>query len=85
LTEGSSEKLRERLLALAGAHLPEVDVVRLLNELIGCGGGVMLELEDVRFRLIRREGRFMLKKEDLRRSSSIPPRASRRPAMEPER
>jgi hypothetical protein len=85
LSDVSSEKLRERLLALAGAPLPEVDVIKLLGELISCGGGVTLELDEVRLKLIRREGRFMLKKEDQRRSSTVPPRGSRRPTVEPER
>ncbi|HEY2733039.1 MAG TPA: hypothetical protein VGI70_03600 [Polyangiales bacterium] len=72
--------LRERLLAIAGAQLPEVDVIKLLSDLISCGGGVTLELDELRLKLIRREGRFILKKEDQRRtSSSMPPRASRRP------
>jgi hypothetical protein len=85
LTEVSSEKLREKLLAIAGAQLPEVDVLRLLADIIGCGGGVTLELDEVRLKLIRREGRFMLKKDEQRRTSSMPPRQSRRPTLEPER
>jgi len=85
LTEVSSEKLREKLLAIAGAPLPEVDVVRLLAELIGCGGGVSLELDELRLKLIRREGRFMLKKDEQRRTSSMPPRHSRRPSTGPQR
>jgi hypothetical protein len=84
LTDVSNEKLRERLLAIAGAQLPDLDVVKLLADLIGCGGGVTLELDDMRLKLIRRESRFILKKED-RRSSSMPPRSSRRPSIDPER
>jgi hypothetical protein len=81
LSEVSSEKLRERLLAIAGAQLTDLDVVKLLSDLIGCGGGVTLEIDDMRLKLIRREGRFILKKEEARRSSSsMPPRSSRRPA-----
>jgi hypothetical protein len=52
--------------------------------LIGCGGGVTLEFNDMRLKLIRREGRFILK-EERRSSSSIPPRASRRPGIDHER
>jgi hypothetical protein len=85
LSDVSSEKLRERLLALTGAQLPEVDLIRLLGDLISCGGGVTLELDEVRLKLIRREGRFMLKKDEQRRSSTVPPHGSRRPTVEPER
>jgi hypothetical protein len=85
LSDVSNEKLRERLLALVGAQLPEADVIRLLGDVISGGGGVTLELDEVRLKLIRREGRFMLKKEEQRRTSTVPPRGSRRPAVEPER
>ena len=84
MSEVSSENLRERLLGIAGAQLTEADVVKLLSDLIGCGGGVTLELNDMRLKLIRREGRFILK-EERRSSSSIPPRASRRPGIDHER
>jgi hypothetical protein len=86
LSEVPSEHLRERLLAMAGAQLLDADLVKLLQDLIGCGGGVTLELDEMRVKLIRREGRFILKKEDPRRaSSSMPPRSSRRPGLDPER
>ena len=83
MSEVSSEHLRERLTGLAGAQLPDADVLKLLHDLIGCGGSVTLELDEMRVKLIRREGRFILKKEDSRRpSSSMPPRASRRPGLD---
>jgi hypothetical protein len=84
LTDVSSENLRERLLALAGTQLSEADVIKLLSDLISCGGGVTLELTDMRLKLIRREGRFILK-EERRNSSSMPPRTSRRPNSDHER
>jgi hypothetical protein len=74
LTEVSSEQLRDKLLALVGSPVSESEISRLLAELLSCGGSVTLELDDVRLKLIRREGRFSIKKEDLRRTSTQPPR-----------
>jgi hypothetical protein len=76
LTEVSSELLRDKLLALAGAQVSEAEVSRLLAELLSCGGGVTLELDDLRLKLVRREGRFTFKKEESRRASSFPPKNS---------
>jgi hypothetical protein len=76
LTEVTSELLRDRLLALAGSQVSEVEVSKLLAELLSCGGGVTLELDDLRIKLVRREGRFTFKKEESRRASSFPPRNS---------
>jgi hypothetical protein len=60
---------------LHGAQLSEADVIKLLTEMINCGGGVNLEYDELRFKLIRREGHFALK--DGRLHSSIPPRTGR--------
>lgn len=73
MNEVSSEQLRDRLLAMIGSQLQDPEVMKLLADLLSCGGGVTLELEDVRLKLIRREGRFSVKKEDIRRSSTVPP------------
>jgi hypothetical protein len=75
LTEVSAERLRERLSALGNSQLSEADVIKLLTELINCGGGVSLELDELRVKLIRREGHFALK--DGRPHSSLPPRTVR--------
>ncbi|HKU45026.1 MAG TPA: hypothetical protein VJR89_42995 [Polyangiales bacterium] len=75
LSEVSPERVRERLLTLTGAQLSEVDVIKLLTELINCGGGVTLDLDELRIKLIRREGHFALK--DGRLHSSFPPRTVR--------
>lgn len=75
MTEVSSEQLRDKLLALVGAAVSEADITRLLADLLNCGGGVTMELDDVRVKLIRREGRFCIKKEELRRVSTQPPRS----------
>ncbi|MET0390796.1 MAG: hypothetical protein ABW321_32785 [Polyangiales bacterium] len=73
MTEVSSELLRDKLLALVGSTVNDGEVAKLLADLLSCGGGVTLEIEEVRLKLVRREGRFTIKKEDLRRSS-LPPR-----------
>jgi hypothetical protein len=78
LNEVSTELLRERLLALANVQLGDAEIIKLLSDLVSCGGSVTLELNEVRVKLIRREGRFSIKKDDLRpRVSSIPPRTER--------
>ena len=75
LSEVSVERLREKLAGLQTAQLSEADVIKLLTDLINCGGGVSLELDELRVKLIRREGHFALK--DGRLHSSLPPRTSR--------
>jgi hypothetical protein len=76
LNEVSSELLLEKLLALAGPGTPlgDAELHKLMSDLISCGGSVTLELNETRVKVIRREGRFSLKKEDTRRASSLPPR-----------
>lgn len=77
MSDVSPELVRDKLLGLLGAQITEPDVPKLLLELLSCGGGVTLELDDLRVKLVRREGRFSLKKEDSRRASSMPPRERR--------
>jgi hypothetical protein len=74
LNEVSSELLRDKLLAIIGSQLQDQEVIKLVSDLLSCGGGVTLELDDIRLKLIRREGRFGIKKEDSRRTSTVPPR-----------
>lgn len=71
--------LRERLHALTGLPITDADVVRMLVDVVGTGGGISIELDDGRWKLIRRDGRFMLKKDDARRNSTMPPRNSSTP------
>lgn len=73
MNEVSNEQLRDKLLALVGAQVTEADVTKLLAELLSCGGAVTLEIDDVRMKLIRREGRLSFKREDARRVSTMPP------------
>ena len=75
MTEVSAERVREKLGSLGSTQLSEADVIKLLTELINCGGGVSLELDELRVKLIRREGHFALK--DGRSHSSLPPRTNR--------
>jgi hypothetical protein len=78
LNEVSSELLRDKLLAMISSQLQEQEVIKLLSDLLSCGGGVTLELDDMRLKLIRREGKFGIKKEDSRRTSTVPPRTGAR-------
>jgi hypothetical protein len=74
--ESDIENMRSKLSGLAGVSLSDPDVVELLAEIIGEGGGVLLEIDDgTRYRLLRREGKFVLNKDASRaRYSSVPPR-----------
>ena len=77
MTDVSVERVRERLSAIGSSQLSEADVIKLLTELINCGGGVSLELDELRVKLVRREGHFALK--DGRTHSTLPPRTVRPP------
>lgn len=77
MSDVSPELLRDKLLALLGTQVTDAEVAKVLLELLNCGGGVTLELDDLRMKLVRREGRFILKKDDPRRISSLPPRDRR--------
>ena len=69
------ESLRAKLLSLSGAPIDEEAVLALLVEIVGAGGGVHFEVDDgTRFKLIRREGRFVITKDPRARPSSMPPR-----------
>jgi hypothetical protein len=70
------ESFRGKLSALAGAPLEDADVADLLAEVVRGGCGVHIEIDEAtRFKLIRRDGKFVLTKDSSRgRSSTIPPR-----------
>lgn len=70
------EDLRAKLLGLSGVPIDSDAVLALLVEIVGAGGGVHFEVDDgTRFKLIRREGRFVITKDTTRsRPSSFPPR-----------
>ena len=70
------ESVRSKLSGLAGAPLEDDAVIELLCEAIGGGGGVLIEIDETtRYKLIRRDGSFMLTKDAGRsRPSSLPPR-----------
>ncbi|HEX7481764.1 MAG TPA: hypothetical protein VF331_28415 [Polyangiales bacterium] len=70
--------LRERLNGLLGGHLGEADTLKLIADVIKSGGGITIELDDSRWKLIRRDGHFVLKKDEPRtRPSTMPPRPGR--------
>jgi hypothetical protein len=80
LFDDAIDVLRERLQALSGTPIADADVLRVLNDVVAAGGGVSLEVDDGRWKLIRRDGRFVLKKDEARaRPSTMPPRGSSRP------
>jgi hypothetical protein len=72
--ESDIENVRGKLSGLAGTPLSEQDIVALLAEVISGGGGVVIEIDDARYKLLRRDGRFVLIKDTRGRMSSVPPR-----------
>jgi hypothetical protein len=70
------ESFRGKLSALAGAPLEDADVADLLAEVVRGGCGVHIEIDEAtRFKLIRRDGKFVLTKDSSRgRPSTVPPR-----------
>ena len=76
--ELENEGVRARLAALVGNPLNDLDVLDLLADAVKGGGGVHIEIdEQTRYKLIRREGRFVLSKDRVRGpNSSIPPRSN---------
>jgi len=79
--ELENESVRARLAALAGSPLNDLDVLDLLADAVKGGAGVHIEIDEAtRYKLIRREGRFVLSKDRGRGpNSSIPPRSSAPP------
>jgi hypothetical protein len=75
MVESDLDNLRGKLSGLTGVSLDDDDVVQLLADVVSGGGGVHVEVDDgTRYRLIRRDGRFVLTKESRQRLSSVPPR-----------
>ncbi len=74
--ESDLENARSKLNGLLGVPLEPEDVAKLLAEIVAAGGGVNIEIDEFsRYRLIRREGKFVLAKDGTRnRASSFPPR-----------
>lgn len=70
------DSVRSKLSGLSGMPLEDDTVIELLFEVIGGGGGVQIEIDDTtRYKLIRRDGNFMLTKDPSRsRPSTLPPR-----------
>lgn len=73
MSEDAPDNLRAKLMALAGVPLEDEVVPTLLLEVVNEGGGVTLDIDAARFKLLRRDGKFLLKKEDPRSQSTIPP------------
>ena len=73
--ESDLENIRSKLNGLVGVPLEADDVAKLLADIVSGGGGVHIEIDDqTRYRLIRRDGKFVLTKDSSRaRLSSFPP------------
>jgi len=76
MVESDLENVRGKLAGLLGTLLADEDVAQVLDDVVRGGGGIYIEFDDqVRYRLIRREGKFMLTKDASRgRLSTVPPR-----------
>jgi hypothetical protein len=73
MSEDAPDHLRAKLLALAGVPLDDDIVPTLLLDVVSEGGSVTIDIDTARFKLLRRDGKFILKKEDPRSQSTIPP------------
>jgi hypothetical protein len=61
--------------SLSGVPIESEAVLSLLVEIVSAGGGVHVEVDDAsRYKLIRREGKFVITKDSRSRPSSMPPR-----------
>jgi hypothetical protein len=71
----SPDRVRERLGALSNTQISEADLIKLVTDLLNAGGGVSLEIDEIRVKVVRREGHFVIK--DGRIHSTVPPRIQR--------
>lgn len=67
------KQLQAKLSALLSQHLADEDLLQLLREVLREGGGLTVEMEDLRCRIVERDGHFSLKHVDRKRPSTIPP------------
>jgi hypothetical protein len=74
LNDIALSSLRDRLSGLVGSTLSDEDIVRLVADVLRSGGSVSFEVDDTRFKLLKRESRLMLKRDDPRRPSTMPPK-----------
>lgn len=66
-------QVKDKLRGLLGVRLTDEEVHMLLRDVVAGGGGVTIDVDDGRYRLVRRDGKFGLKKVDRRRTSTLPP------------
>lgn len=66
--------LRDRLQALRGVPVDDLELSELLTQIIESGAGVTIDVDGTRFRIIRRDNAFTLKAVDARPSTIPPPR-----------
>jgi hypothetical protein len=70
------EIVRSKLSGVLGSPLDDAELIKLLTEIVAGGAGLYVEVDDTtRFRLIRRDGKFVVVRDQGRsRLSSFPPR-----------
>lgn len=68
--------LRNRLNGVAGTALTDDEMLELVKHVVQKGGGVRFEVDEVSYQLIRRDGRFIVRREGAssRPSTTPPPR-----------
>lgn len=74
MVENDLDAIRSKLMGAAGTHLDDATVTKLLEELLRNGGGVLIELDNVAFKLLRREGKWVLQRDPRKPLSTLPPR-----------
>ena len=62
-----------KLNGMAGTPFDQGELVKTLLDVFKAGGGVSIDLDGGRFKIMRREGKFILRRDDLR-PSTMPPR-----------
>lgn len=73
MNDADPSALQGKLSSLAGQPIADEDVAAVLRDVVAEGGGISIDVDHVRFKLLRRDGKFVLKKEDPRSQSTIPP------------
>lgn len=74
MVENDLDAIRSKLKGLAGSPLDDATVTKLLEELLGNGGGVQIELDSISFKLLRRDGKWVLQRDPRKPLSTMPPR-----------
>ena len=74
MVQNDLDVIRSKLMGLAGSQLDDATVTKLLEEVLANGGGVLIELDRIAFKLVRREGKWVLQRDPRKPLSTVPPR-----------